>query len=286
MKTILDAATNPTLRGAAFDYVEAGCSIIPTQSKKPNGVRWEIYQHRRARNGEVNYWFSSGKMGGIGLVCGEVSGNLVVLDVDNMNACREFERSFPLLKETLTIRSGSYRGRHYYFYADTLPLNTWLQGVELRADGAYVVAPPSMHPCGNRYCVEVPFPVRRVANLEDVRDWIMHRADALTPTPRANPKPAYPAIRDATAYGRAALTSECISVRTAPAGTRNNTLFRAALKMGTLINAGHLTKSEVEYQLETAAIGLSQSDGLETTQRTIQSGILKGMANPNTRRVG
>ena len=182
----------------------------------------------------------------------------------------------------MTIRSGSGRGRHYYFYADQLPINTWLQGVELRADGAYVVAAPSPHNSGHRYVVERPYNVKRVKDLEDVRDWIQHRAGMFFVN-MPKPKPSYPTVRDGSRYGRAALTSECISVRSAVEGFRNHTLYRAALKMGTLINAGHLSKSEVEYQLEAAAFALAESDGIDTVRRTIQSGLVIGMSNPNTR---
>lgn len=282
MTTILDAATEATVQGAAYAYIEAGCSIIPVRSKKPAIFHWDEYKTTRSHNGNVRYWLQSDRMQGIGLICGAVSGNLVVLDVDSMQACEAFETSFPLLRDTLTIRSGSGRGRHYYFYADQLPINTWLQGVELRADGAYVVAAPSIHTSGHRYLVERHHNVKRVTDLEDVRDWIQHRAGMFFIN-MPKPKPSYPTIRDGSRYGKAALTSECISVQSAPEGSRNNTLYRAALKMGSLINGGHLSKSEVEYQLENAAFSLAESDGIDTVRRTIQSGLIKGMSNPNTR---
>lgn len=281
MTTILDASQEATLQGAAYAYIEAGCSIIPCRSKRPAIFQWDEYKTRRSHNGNVRYWLQADRMQQIGLICGAVSGNLVVLDVDSMQACEAFESAFPLLIHTLTIRSGSGRGRHYYFYADQLPINTWLQGVELRADGAYVVAAPSPHKSGHRYAVERAHNVKRVSDLEDVRSWIQHRAGMLYA--KIAPKPTYPAIRDGSRYGKAALTSECITVRSAPEGYRNHTLYRAALKMGGLINAGHLSKSEVEYQLEAAAFALAEADGIDTVRRTIQSGLVVGMSNPNTR---
>jgi hypothetical protein len=280
MTTILEAALNRTVKGAAYTYVEAGCSIIPVKGKKPCIRKWEDFKESPTRVGHVVSWERGRVLYGVGIICGAVSGNLVVLDLDSMEACAEFESAFPYISDTMTIRSGSGRGRHYYFYADSLPLNTWLYGAELRSDGAYVVAPPTVHPSGRPYTVENPVNVRRVSDLAEVRDWIIQRAERFKPPTPPRPKASYPVVKDGSRYGRAALQSECLSVSHAPEGTRNRTLYRAALKMGSLIASGQLAKHEVETALEVAAFALSQSDGVEATRRTIASGLNIGLQNP------
>lgn len=55
------------------------------------------------------------------------------------------------------------------------------------------------------------------------------------------------------AYAVAALRYECDSVANAARGTRNDTLNRAAFKLASLIEAGHLDKGEVERALTDAA---------------------------------
>lgn len=286
MTTILEAITQPTLTRAAFSLVSAGCSILPTRGKRPAIKNWQYLNQQLPPMQRVQHWINYRILCGIGLICGEVSGNLAVLDVDSMDACTEFEAAFPRLADTLTVRSGSGRGRHYYFYSDILPANAWLAGVELRTSGAYVIAPPTIHPCGNPYVVENAVNPRRVANLDTLREWVVERAARIEPAPRPNRNAIFTAIRSGSAYGRAALTSECIAVRMAPVGSRNKTLYIAALKAGSLISSGHLERLEVESQLESAAAALVEDDGQRAVQKTIKSGIEKGLANGNTRRVG
>lgn len=274
--SILDAATSPTVGEAAYGYIEAGCSIIPVQGKVAVGS-WREYQFKRPTSIKVSQWLRSRQMSGIGLVCGEVSGGLVVIDVDSRAACIEFEAEFPMLTDTLTIRSGSGRGNHYYFYAvDILPANTWRDGVELRANKAYVVAPPSLHPVsGLAYCVVRAAAVRKTNLLVEVRRWIAWRGVASAPIP-TSPAP----MSSKNAYGQAALAGECDRVRAAPEGSANTALYRAALKMGSLIASGVLAQGEVEAALEGAAAELSRRDGLNATRRTIAGGMRIGMGSP------
>ncbi len=151
--SVLEAATATSIKWAARGYLEAGISVIPVRGKAAN-VQWRAYTTRRASIATLDSWVRKGLLSGVGVVCGEVSGGLVVIDVDSMAACDEYEATFPELTRTFTVRSGSGRGKHYYYYAtDILPANTWRNGVELRANGSYVVGAPSPHPSGLAYCV-------------------------------------------------------------------------------------------------------------------------------------
>jgi hypothetical protein len=221
MTSILDAATSATIAEAAMKYIDAGCSIIPLDGKKPASSikNWTVFARQQPPRGLVAHWLRSGIMrAGIGLIGGAVSGGLVLLDVDSMAACAEFEATFPNLVDTLTVRSGSGRGKHYYFYAHRLPGNAYRGGVELRCTGAYVVAPPSIHPVsGQPYRVECQSDVRRVYGMASVRKWILERgggAMAVTPKPARIDS----GIRDATAYGRKALLDQAAIVAAAREG--------------------------------------------------------------------
>lgn len=279
MTTLLEAASSFTITDAAHTYLLAGASIIPLTGKKPSIV-WRRYTHERASQFTAKYWLRSGKMSNIGLVCGAVSGGLVVIDVDSIGACAEFEAAFPDLTHTLTIRSGSGRGKHYYYYAaDIIPANTWRNGVELRSNGAYVVAPPSRHvSSGLAWCVVRGADVLRTNRLVEVWRWISERA---LPAP-ALPTPSGAPVVSKSAYGRNALADEAGKVRGAAEGTANATLYRAALKMGSLIASGLLTQGEVESALELAAAELTRRDGIQATRRTIASGLRIGMGSPRT----
>ena len=51
---------------------------------------WEEYQRRIATDEELRRWFSDGRQTNIGIVCGKVSGNLVVVDFDSEDAFNRF----------------------------------------------------------------------------------------------------------------------------------------------------------------------------------------------------
>jgi hypothetical protein len=84
-------------------------------------------------------------------------------------------------------------------------------------------------------------------------------------------------------YGLAALDIECQDVASAPNGTRNETLNKAAYSLGQLIAGNELSRGTVERELYTAAerAGLSHRE----IERTMRSGIESGMKSPRTRPV-
>lgn len=136
---------------AALDYLSKGWSVIPTnpRSKKPL-IEWKIYQERYPTEQEVATWFERWPDAGIALVCGRVSG-VVVLDVDGEVGKESFKgRHIP---PAPTVKTGG-NGFHYYFQHPGRPISGFvkkLPGLDLRADGNYAILPPSKHPIGNTY---------------------------------------------------------------------------------------------------------------------------------------
>jgi hypothetical protein len=171
---IIQAAQQDTILSAALAYAALGLSIIPLDGKRPALKSWTQYQRERADEKTIRSW----SFGNIGIVCGRVSGNLVVLDLDGAAGYAAFAATFPALAATYTVASGGSIGRHVYFYADTLPpsvkaMGTPIGHLELCGDGRQVVAPPSIHPVtGNLYRVEHPLDILRVPNLDDLAAWI------------------------------------------------------------------------------------------------------------------
>jgi hypothetical protein len=84
------------------------------------------------------------------------------------------------------------------------------------------------------------------------------------------------------AYGRKAMEDECRKVSESPEGghNRNNTLNKAALKLGHYVGGGILTYADVEEALLRAALacGLLESDA----RATIRSGLAAGIQEPRT----
>lgn len=281
---ILEAARADSLHAAAVAYADLGFSVIPCYGKIASTPKWETRQTARASRAVIAYWSAQNMLQNVAIVCGAISGNLVVMDLDGTRAVEAFGDHFPALTDTYTVRSGSGHGAHLYYYAETLPPTTRVVSaevgnVELRANGCYVVAPPSVHPESHQpYVVVNAVPIMRVANMGEVVTWvkllIAEKHGGVMP-PATNAQ-----VRASSAWALAALRSECIGVKLAPAGARNDTLNRAAFKLGQLVAAGHLSRFEVEQALFNAAAPLAMQDGETSVLRTIASGLGAGMEHP------
>jgi hypothetical protein len=101
-------------------------------------------------------WWSTYASANIGVATGRVS-RLVVVDVDPRHDgprhLAQLERRYLDMPRTAEVVSGG-GGRHLYFEHrdDALPSGASLvPGVDVRGDGGYIVAPPSLHASGQRY---------------------------------------------------------------------------------------------------------------------------------------
>jgi len=171
---IIQAAQQDTILSAALAYAALGLSIIPLDGKRPALKSWTQYQKSRADEKTIRLW----TFGNVGIVCGAVSGNLVVLDLDGAAGYAAFAATFPSLAQTYTVASGGGIGRHIYFYAAMLPpsvkaMNTPIGHLEVCGDGRQVVAPPSIHPVTRQsYQIEKALDILCVPNLDDLVTWV------------------------------------------------------------------------------------------------------------------
>ena len=154
------------------DLVRQGMNLIPLlpKSKKP-AIKWKSYQDKR-------YDGAIPESQNLGVVCGRISGNLVVLDVDIADPSLPNIILGSAIKRTLVVRTGS-GGYHIYVRCKELPRSETLNGesgrVEIKSEGMYVVGPTSVHPdTGKEYeiisdvtCIaEVDFEGDILKNLE------------------------------------------------------------------------------------------------------------------------
>lgn len=81
-------------------------------------------------------------------------------------------------------------------------------------------------------------------------------------------------------YGNAALAGECDRVATAPDGTRNHTLNRAAFRMAQLVEQGILTETTVRDDLRTTALvaGLTATETDATLNSAFKGAVVKPRA--------
>jgi hypothetical protein len=98
----------------------------------------------------IRAWWSRWPEAAVAIACGSKSGGLVVLDCDAAEFVWTLENACGPLPETFTVATG--RGSHRYFVAcEPIRTQRIAPHLELRAEGAYVLAPPSLHPNGARY---------------------------------------------------------------------------------------------------------------------------------------
>jgi len=105
---------------AALDALAAGLSPLPTREKAPS-IAWTDFQRRPMTEAEVKRYFR-GWTDGIGIACGEASGNLEVLDFDMggeaiYNFADLVEAELPGLFERLPMEQTPSGGFHLFYRA-------------------------------------------------------------------------------------------------------------------------------------------------------------------------
>ena len=148
---------------AAKKYAARGWYVIPIHSvnegrcscrepdcrsaaKHPRIMAWT--KNATTDLGMIETWKSQWPDANIGIVTGSSSG-LLVVDVDEEAGAQsmlQLEDKFGPMPPTVTVRTG--RGRHYYFAAPQCSVRNRVavfQGIDIRANGGMVVAPPSVH---------------------------------------------------------------------------------------------------------------------------------------------
>lgn len=107
----------------------------------------------------IRRWWNAFPHANIGIRTGARpdGGGIVVLDLDPRNggedSFAELERTHGPLPSTIQVITGG-GGRHYYFGHPGGHLankSNLLPGIDVKADGGYVVAPPSRHISGGTY---------------------------------------------------------------------------------------------------------------------------------------
>jgi putative DNA primase/helicase len=140
----------------ALEYAERGLYVFPIASgeKKPPKVPWREYSSNDS--GQIKQWWSQWPSANIGIDCEK--SRLTVADLDIEPDCDGRETWRDLCQKhdnTITSITGS-GGQHILFRTpDGVEIRNSARklglGVDVRANGGYIVAPPSIHPNGKRY---------------------------------------------------------------------------------------------------------------------------------------
>src|SRR5215212_4098305 len=161
------AARGEAARGEAAEYRRRGWSPIPIKprSKEPNLLELRPYLARKATKEELDAWSWSG----VGIVTGPVSG-VLVLDVDGPEGEEELQKRGHPVTPMVRTPGG---GLHLYFKHPEQHVRTGIRvapGLDVKASGGYVVAPPSVGANGKPYeWILSP----EEAELADPPEWLM-----------------------------------------------------------------------------------------------------------------
>lgn len=154
------------IKSAKF-YTSHGYSVIATGDTKRALLPWKEYQSRIATTEEINAQFGHPKATGLAVICGAVSGNLEVIDVDvkydiSGTLWQDFTEQIKGLLPLLYIVKTKSGGYHLYYKCETIEGNQKLARrpateaelkdnpnvkeivlIETRGEGGYVIAPPT-----------------------------------------------------------------------------------------------------------------------------------------------
>lgn len=144
---------NKHYQSAKWYLQKKGFSVIPVGQNKIPLISWEEYQKRLPTIEELNIWWKKYPQANVGIVCGKVP-NLAVIDIDDPQLDNETIKGIEEFLEPPTCITPR-GGRHLYF---TYPSGSDLRNavsivpkVDIRAEGGYVLAPPSCNEAGVEY---------------------------------------------------------------------------------------------------------------------------------------
>lgn len=149
-----------TMLDAALSYAHLGLAVFPLVEGAKNPATAKGFKNASTDEKTVRTWWTRNPNYNIGIACG--NGTMVIdLDVDEAKdedgtaTLRKWEDDNGKLPETATAVTGR-GGLHMLYRIDgevRCSANPKL-GVDVRGDGGYIVAPPSIHPNGTQYAWE------------------------------------------------------------------------------------------------------------------------------------
>ena len=198
---------------AAIAYRQRGFSVAPVEprGKKPL-ILWQRYQTERADPSEIQKWFAESPAANVGIVTGAIS-DVVVADIDTDEARIGLKSIVGDCDLDAVPRSRTGKGWQLFFkHPGVLIQNRAgiIPGLDVRGDGGYVVAPPSIHPNGKQYKWEVPL----TAELPKLPLELFKLISSPT---------------SSTGYRERFNTTQALNG--VPEGERDSTLFRLACKL-------------------------------------------------------
>jgi len=133
-----------------LEYLKLGWSLIPVKPKsKEPLIDWKEFQTRKASEAELRQWLEKWPEMNLGIVTGPIS-SLAVADLDGPEGVKTGIKLH--LQSSSTSLTGN--GKQVFYKWQNGIRNSVKQiapGVDVRGEGGFVVAPPSIHPSMRTY---------------------------------------------------------------------------------------------------------------------------------------
>lgn len=144
----------------ALKYAGMGLAVFPVKEKGKAPATPHGCKDATTDALQIETWWNINPQHNIGIATGSRSGGLVVIDLDideekgknGYETLKEWQKEHGDLPETWISITGN--GGYHYFYRDTAANKNKValyDGVDIRGEGGYIVAPPSIHPNGHTY---------------------------------------------------------------------------------------------------------------------------------------
>ena len=154
----------------ALDCAEKGIPVFPCNPKTKSPLNTHGHKKATTDVAQIKEWWAIFPNAMLGIAMGKVS-SLFVLDVDTHDDTNGYvtlsalEAEHDKLPDTYQVETAS-GGRHFYFhYPENRTIRTSAgrigKGLDIRGDGGYVIAAPSVRADGKSY---------RVINDADIVD--------------------------------------------------------------------------------------------------------------------
>lgn len=216
---------------AALSYARMGWAVFPCKVRGKAPATAHGCKDATKDEDQIRAWWAANPAYNVAVACGSKSGGLVVIDLDmdeesgenGLATLFDWEVEHGELPKTVTAVTGR-GGRHPYFKCAGEVRNSAnpALGIDVRGEGGYVMAAPSVHPNGRAYEWSA-----------SPLDWRVEHADGRMmefiefARPKGSPGKA---SASAAAAGGARFGLPAIIL----AGQRNDTIFRSVASMQAL----------------------------------------------------
>lgn len=290
-----------TLAHAALDYAARGIGVFPLVPKAKTPMVASGFKEASHDHGQVAAWWRRWPQANVGIATG-ASGGFWVLDVDGEAAEADLAALIAVHGPLpATVEQATGNGRHLCFTWDPGQQIRNSQsrigrGIDVRGEGGYIVAPPSIHPGDPKKGVPPGriyawSPGRSPGEMAFARApaWLIGLAMPAPEAPAA-PASATSSRREvehgrASRFGEATLSTVCRLIATSPPGKQQGALWGYACQIGAYVAGREIEHAYARRALIDAGLRMVPA-GKPWLQKDVEShvdrGLAKGALHPKT----